>query len=733
MTFPVSPDHIASRPTASRPTASRPTASRPTASRPTASRPRASRPTASRPTEASIASASIASASIASASIASASIASASIASASIASASTASASTASASTASASTASASTASASTASASTASASTASASTASASTASASTASASTASASIASASIASASIASASIASASIASASIASASIASASIASASIASASIASASIASASIASASIASASIASASIASASIASASIASASIASAFIASASIGSTAHCKGLSPNPTELQPFTLQQAILDRSAVVWRSHLAQGLVNHLRIIAGELILLCYALGFLLILLGEKFRDLFKWRRKKPRPKSRSGEESAVKSNRREMLCVPPQCLADPSLGRHTYIKIGNNKYHYVESGSMGSPRVVLCLHDFADFWYGFRHQLRGLSPIAWVIALDLKGSSLVSSFGDSDKPPEMKEYAMEAIVSELKTFIQMLEHDRVVLVGHGIGGLIGWHLVDQCPHLIEKFVCLATPHPKTFRDKMSKNWRSMKKHRNWFLYRLPGFPDRELAKSGLDIFTSRMGRKTYTSLVTFSNMDLEAYKYSFSRESDWTGPLNYIRNFPSHRYIPLGMSGKMLQTPTLFIIGSIDTEPNQLKSTNWGTLDYITATNVAAEFCNYTKDLGATKHYVCPPNLNFHTLPGNLSFMGQGMWWCRQTELRSKTVYHEDFNNLFAIHFNDIPDKAQDDNDYLFGEKDVDYIMKLSCPKISQLFDPKRPELSN
>ena len=55
--------------------------------------------------------------------------------------------------------------------------------------------------------------------------------------------------------------------------------------------------------------------------------------------------------------------------------------------------------------------------------KFHYVENGSP-SKIMVLCLHDFTDFWYGWRNQLRGLSESFRVVALDLKG------FGDSEKP---------------------------------------------------------------------------------------------------------------------------------------------------------------------------------------------------------------------------------------------------------------------------------------------------------------
>ena len=81
-------------------------------------------------------------------------------------------------------------------------------------------------------------------------------------------------------------------------------------------------------------------------------------------------------------------------------------------------------------------------------NKFHYAERGyeavlsgapgTSGTPggapgtatvRLLLCLHDFADFWYGFRHQLSGaaadgMGSNCWVVALDMKGTRLPNQY---------------------------------------------------------------------------------------------------------------------------------------------------------------------------------------------------------------------------------------------------------------------------------------------------------------------
>lgn len=89
------------------------------------------------------------------------------------------------------------------------------------------------------------------------------------------------------------------------------------------------------------------------------------------------------------------------------------------------------------------------------------------------------------------------------------ISGFGDSDKPQDLSEYTPSVILDELRSFIQMLNPDKLILIGHGLGGLLGWLFVDKYPELVHKFVSIATPHPQVLVKKIHKNWNNVKKHR--------------------------------------------------------------------------------------------------------------------------------------------------------------------------------------------------------------------------------
>jgi epoxide hydrolase 4 len=79
-------------------------------------------------------------------------------------------------------------------------------------------------------------------------------------------------------------------------------------------------------------------------------------------------------------------------------------------------------------------------------------------------------------------------VIALDLKG------FNDSDKPRWRHNYRPDVICSELKDFLDTLGIKSITLIGHDIGGLIGWIFTLKFPDYVNKFITISAPHPNFY-----------------------------------------------------------------------------------------------------------------------------------------------------------------------------------------------------------------------------------------------
>ncbi|XP_034948514.1 epoxide hydrolase 4-like isoform X2 [Chelonus insularis] len=240
-----------------------------------------------------------------------------------------------------------------------------------------------------------------------------------------------------------------------------------------------------------------------------------------------------------------------------------------------------------PPLCLVDNSLGKHSYVKLKGIKFHYVEAGEMNKP-LVLLLHGFPDCWLSWREQLPILSEHYRVIALDLKG------FGDSDKPTNRRSYKIEILINELHQFISTLGVAKCNIIGHDLGGLLGWFMIGLHSDIVDKFIAISSPHPNFYWMEMAKNNIFNNK---WIHFsRLPFLPEMDALKEDLSVIND-----TFKHLEINQKREenyVEAYKYAFSRSEDWTGPINYYRNLP---FVRLN-SSECFNNQTLLIVGNLD-----------------------------------------------------------------------------------------------------------------------------------
>lgn len=220
----------------------------------------------------------------------------------------------------------------------------------------------------------------------------------------------------------------------------------------------------------------------------------------------------------------------------------------------------------------------------------HYVEAGNRNDP-LILLLHGYPDCWLGWRDQIPVLSKFFHVIALDLKG------FNDSDKAQWRRNYKPQIICHELYQFIKSIGVKSATIIGHDLGALIGWIFAHTYPDHVDRFICVSTSHPNLYWDNLPQ-----KQHFNMkFLQfaQLPFLPEMELAADDSTYVDKsfphleKIGGNSETKKINCNIMD--AYRYVFSRKSDWTGPLNYYRNFPFFRI----SDGEMVRCPCLIVTG--------------------------------------------------------------------------------------------------------------------------------------
>lgn len=225
---------------------------------------------------------------------------------------------------------------------------------------------------------------------------------------------------------------------------------------------------------------------------------------------------------------------------------------------------NRKERT-NPPACLSDPSFGTHDYIRVNGIKLHYVEKGDKKKP-LMLFIHGFPEFWYSWRFQLREFSNDYWCVAVDMRG------YGDSDKPEGISSYEIDKLSEDIRCVIEALGREKCYLICHDWGAVIGWNFVQNNMHMVEKYVMMGAPSAQAWRQVIlsSEFWDQFKKSWYIFYFQMPRLPEFTISLNDFAVFKTVGSNKKSD---TYTDEDMEAYKYTFSRPGALTPPINYYR----------------------------------------------------------------------------------------------------------------------------------------------------------------
>lgn len=108
------------------------------------------------------------------------------------------------------------------------------------------------------------------------------------------------------------------------------------------------------------------------------------------------------------------------------------------------------------------------------------------GQGPAVLLLHGFPDTHLVWRKQVPVLAAAGFrVLAPDLRG------YGRTDAPGGVFDYTMDKLVGDVLGLLDALHIDKVFLVGHDWGGIIGWQVAALAPERVHRYVAMSTGHP--------------------------------------------------------------------------------------------------------------------------------------------------------------------------------------------------------------------------------------------------
>ena len=239
-----------------------------------------------------------------------------------------------------------------------------------------------------------------------------------------------------------------------------------------------------------------------------------------------------------------------------------------------------------------------HQNLKVNGINLHLVESGPAGGELVIL-LHGFPEFWYGWRWQITGLAEVGFhVVIPDQRGYAL------SDKPGSVSQYRVDCLAADVTGLIDAYGREQACIAGHDWGAAVAWETALVYPGRVKKLAILNVPHPDVMRRFLRTNLRQMLMSWYIFFFQIPGLPEWALRRQG------------YTSLLrllsairgpaTFSEGDLQAYVQAWDQPGALTAMINWYRAaFRSGMQVPFRSgvaSARHILPPTLIIWGKKD-----------------------------------------------------------------------------------------------------------------------------------
>ncbi|MES2620752.1 MAG: alpha/beta hydrolase [Bacteroidota bacterium] len=228
-------------------------------------------------------------------------------------------------------------------------------------------------------------------------------------------------------------------------------------------------------------------------------------------------------------------------------------------------------------------------FISVNGIKLHYIEEGG---GELVILLHGFPEFWFGWRKQIPVLSKQYRVIAPDMRGYNL------SGKPANVSDYKIEILAKDIAELVKALGEQKAIIVGHDWGAAVAWAVAALHQEVVKKLAILNVPHPSEMKVAFEKfNLAQWKKSWYIFFFQLPFLPEKIVG-------TERFFRKSFAALSmnknAFSEEDVKKYVEAFKQPGAVKATIAYYRS--AFRGIFSGVKFHKIEAPVLVLWGEKD-----------------------------------------------------------------------------------------------------------------------------------
>ena len=230
----------------------------------------------------------------------------------------------------------------------------------------------------------------------------------------------------------------------------------------------------------------------------------------------------------------------------------------------------------------------RDGYAEVGDQRLHYVEAGE--GP-LILLLHGFPEFWYGWRQQIQ---PLAAAVPRRRPRHARLQPVLEAGL---VHAYDIDQLTADIAGLIHERGAESALMVGHDWGGSVAWATAMAHPEVVDRLAILNAAHPRKLSQGLHHPGQ-LRKSWYFFFFDLPDLPETIVHAGHWHFFRHFL----HDAHPAFTPEETDRYIEAWSQPGAATGMINYYRS--SVRTPPKKAEAALrpIKAPTLVIWGERD-----------------------------------------------------------------------------------------------------------------------------------
>ena len=217
-------------------------------------------------------------------------------------------------------------------------------------------------------------------------------------------------------------------------------------------------------------------------------------------------------------------------------------------------------------------------------------EAGREDGPLVIL-LHGFPEFWFGWRYQIGALVDAGYrVVAPDQRGYNL------SDKPKGIANYDVDKLAADVVALAAHYTDAPFHLVGHDWGAVAAWWTATRAPEKLRRLAVLNCPHPAVWRRAMDHD--PVQRKASWYVraFQVPVLPEAMMRSGNFRALAGALRE----AKAPPSEEEVDVYRAAWREPGALTAMVNWYRAILRHRFEPVAPGS--IRVPVQIVWGRQD-----------------------------------------------------------------------------------------------------------------------------------